>query len=218
MRAQILQELRESKIVAIVRGQPGEAMLALGAALAAGGIGFMEVTFRQDAPETWRDTADAIAAVSGRFAGSMRVGAGTVLTLEQLEMARDAGAQFIISPNADERIIRRTRAMGLLSVPGAFTATEIVQAREWGADIVKLFPAGRLGPDYLRDLRAPLPHIPLMAVGGVNEKNAAAFLAAGASGLGVGGSLVRGEWVRAGEYARITALAAEYARIARETP
>ena len=215
MREQILQELRRDKIVAIVRGQTGAALPALAAALAEGGIRFMEITFRQDAPETWRDTAAAIAQIAREYAGRMRVGAGTVLTLEQLELARSAGAQYIISPNADEHIIRQTRALGLVSLPGAFTPTEIVQAHEWGADIVKVFPASRLGPSYFRDLRGPLPHIPLMAVGGVSEKNAGEFLAAGAVGVGVGGNLVNREWIAAGEFGRITALAAEYVRAAR---
>ena len=218
MRSRILTELRRDRIVAIVRGQSSGTMRALAEALLEGGIRFMEVTFRQDAPETWPDTAKAIRDVSRAFPGRMNVGAGTVLTLEQLELARSAGARFIISPNADRRVIEATRTMGLVSLPGAMTPTEIVRAHEWGADIVKIFPAGRLGPGYFRDIRAPLSHIPLMAVGGVNEKNAAEFLAAGAMGVGVGGNLVNGSWIAAGEYEKIAALAAEYARAARETP
>lgn len=212
MREQVLRELYRDKVVAIVRGLGRDSILDLAEALLEGGVRFMEVTFRQDAPETWRDTADAIACVAEKYRGDMRVGAGTVMTLEQLALAHDAGAQYIISPNADEGVIRQTRARGLVSLPGAFTATEIANAHAWGADIVKVFPAGRLGPGYIRDLRAPLAHIPLMAVGGVNAENAGDFIAAGAMGVGVGGSLVKREWIDAGAFAKITDLARAYVR------
>ena len=212
MREAIMKELRRNRVVAIVRGQRSEAVADLAAALLEGGIRFIEITFRQGAPESWRETAGAIRSVSARFGDKMRVGAGTVMTLEQLELAREAGARFIISPNVDTGVIRATRQMGLVSLPGAFTPTEIALAYDSGADAVKVFPAGRLGPGYIRDLRGPLAHIPLMAVGGVDEKNAEAFIAAGAMGVGVGGNLVRSDWIEAGAFDRIAALAAEYAR------
>ena len=217
MREATLAALKREKLVAIVRGLPEACMLDLARALAAGGIRFMEVTFRQDAPETWPETARAIAAVRAALP-DMHAGAGTVLTVEQLALARQAGAEYIISPNADRRVIVATREAGLVSLPGAFTPTEIAAAHEWGADMVKVFPAGVLGPSYIRAVRAPLKHIPLMAVGGVDENNAADFLAAGAAGLGVGGNLVNAEWIRAGAYERIAALAAAYVRAVGNQP
>ena len=216
MRDATLSALRRERLVAIVRGQEESVMLDLAGALAAGGIRFMEVTFRQDAPETWPETAAAIARVRADGPAGAHVGAGTVMTLAQLNMARDAGAEYIISPNADRRIIEATRAAGLVSLPGAFTPTEIAAAHEWGADMVKVFPAGALGPGYIKAGLAPLRHIPLMAVGGVNEKNAADFIAAGAAGLGVGGNLVNGEWIRARQFERITALARQYVEAVRQ--
>lgn len=216
MRDATLLALRRERLVAIVRGQEGSVMLDLAGALAAGGIRFMEVTFRQDAPETWPETAAAIARLRADGPAGTHVGAGTVMTLAQLNMARDAGAEYIISPNADRRIIEATRAAGLVSLPGAFTPTEIAAAHEWGADMVKVFPAGALGPGYIKAVLAPLRHIPLMAVGGVNEKNAADFIAAGAAGLGVGGNLVNGEWIRARQFERITALARQYVEAVRQ--
>lgn len=216
MRDATLSALRRERLVAIVRGQEESVMLDLAGALAAGGIRFMEVTFRQDAPETWPETAAAIARVRADGPAGAHVGAGTVMTLAQLNMARDAGAEYIISPNADRRIIEATRAAGLVSLPGAFTPTEIAAAHEWGADMVKVFPAGALGPGYIKAVLAPLRHIPLMAVGGVNEKNAADFIAAGAAGLGVGGNLVNGEWIRARQFERITALARQYVEAVRQ--
>lgn len=198
------------KVIAIVRGLRPESMLELAGALYAGGIDLMEVTFHQAKPETWRDTAQAIQAISRHMAGKMLVGAGTVLTQEQLQMAAEAGAKYIITPNTNVALIGKVKAMGLVCFPGALTPSEVVAAYEAGADAVKLFPAGDLGPSYVKAIRAPLSHIPLMAVGGVNEKNAADFLAAGCCGLGVGGNLVNKDWIAAGQWDKITSLAADY--------
>ena len=140
----------------------------------------------------------------------MLVGAGTVLTEEQLLLARDGGAKYIITPNTNPALIRKVKELGLISMPGAMTPSEAVAAWENGADIVKIFPAGTLGPDYIKAIRAPLSQIPLMAVGGVNEKNCASFLAAGCCGIGVGGGLVNKEWIMNGEWDKIIALAREY--------
>ena len=215
MREDTLEALRREKLVAIVRGLTGAAMQDLAKAFAAGGIRFMEITFRQNAPETWAETARAIAEIRGRGPEGMHVGAGTVLTLEQLALARKAGAEYIISPNADRRIIEATREAGLVSLPGALTPTEIAAAHEWGADMVKVFPADCLGPAYIRAVRAPLAHIPLMAVGGINERNAAEYIAAGAAGLGVGGNLVNSEWIFTGRFDRIEALAHSFVQAVR---
>lgn len=212
MREQVLNALWKHKIVAIVRGQRPEDMLHLAGALYEGGVRFMEVTFRQDAPESWPETAEAIASVAREYKDRIFAGAGTVMRPEQLEFARAAGAEYIISPNADERIIRMTRAMGLVSMPGALTPTEIAAAHEWGADAVKVFPAGDMGPGYMKAVCAPLRHIPMMAVGGITEKNAADFIAAGAVGVGVGGNLVNAKWIAEGRFDRIAEIAAEYVR------
>lgn len=205
-----LEWVQRSRIIAIVRGLSSDYMEKLAEALCAGGIDLMEVTFQQAKPDTWKDTAAAIRAVGTRMEGRMLVGAGTVMTQEQLDMARDAGARYIITPNTVPQLIGKVKEYGLLSFPGAFTPSEIAQAFEAGADAVKVFPAGDLGPSYIKAVKAPLSHIPLMAVGGVNEKNAADFMAAGCCGVGVGGNLVNKRWIEAGEWDRIAALAAEY--------
>lgn len=202
--------IQSSKIIAIVRGLPIQYMLGLANALHAGGIEMMEVTFNQQKPETWIDTANAIRAIDERMTGKMLVGAGTVLLEEQLRMALDAGAKYIITPNTRPALIRKVKELGLLCFPGALTPSEIYDAYAAGADAVKVFPAGQLGPGYIKAVKAPLSQIPLMAVGGVNEKNTAEFIAAGACGVGVGGNLVNREWIEAGAWDKITALAAEY--------
>lgn len=181
--------LTEGRIIAIVRGVASEDMLPLVRALEAGGVRAIEVTFDLRAPESWPDTLRAIRAIADEFNGRVLPGAGTVLTPEQVRMAHDAGATYIISPDVDEAVIAQTRALGMASLPGALTPTEIMRAVRAGCDIVKIFPAGELGAGYIKSIRAPLGHVPMFAVGGVNAANAAEFMRAGVSGLGVGGAL-----------------------------
>ncbi len=195
------------KIIAIVRSLEPQATQALAEALFLGGIRLIEVTFAQARPETWKDTACAIESLAKERSGKVLAGAGTVLTLQQLHMAADAGAQYIISPDVNEEVIRETKRLGLVSLPGALTPTEIMAAHKAGADAVKVFPAGSLGPEYIKAIRAPLSHIPLLAVGGIDADNCGAFLKAGCVGVGVGGSLVNKQWIEAGEFEKITELA-----------
>ena len=199
-----------------MRGLNPEYMLKLAHALADGGIGLMEVTYNQKAPETWKDTAEAISAIAREFDDEMLVGAGTVITLEQVKMTYNAGGRYLVTPATQPEIIHAGKALGMGVYPGAFTPTEILTAYQAGADAVKVFPAGNLGPNYIKAVKAPLSHIPLMAVGGVNEKNAAEFLRAGCVGLGVGGNLVNKDWIANGEWDRITALAKEYIKAVQE--
>lgn len=212
MRDEIIQWVKSTKIIAIVRGQDENALIPLAEALYAGGIRMMEVTFNQKDPASWKSTGGGIAALNKRLSGKMRFGAGTVMSADQLDIARDAGAEYIVSPGTDARIIAQTRRLGLVSMPGAMTPTEIAAAYEAGADFVKVFPAGTLGADYISSVRSPLSHIPLLAVGGINLENAASFLAAGVLGLGIGGHLVSGERIRQGRFDLITQTAADYVK------
>ena len=211
-----LEYVKERKIVAIVRALSPEYLLHLGHAFEEGGIGLMEVTYNQSAPETWKDTANGIEAVEKEFGDRLLVGAGTVITLKQVSMTYNAGGHYLVTPTTQPEIIRAGKALGLGLYPGAFTPSEILAAYEAGADAVKVFPASCLGPGYIKAIRAPLSHIPLMAVGGVNEKNAADFMKAGCVGLGVGGNLVNKEWIRNGEWEKITALAKEFKKAVAE--
>ena len=211
-----LEYVKERKIVAIVRGLSPEYLIRLGHAFEEGGIGLMEVTYNQSAPETWKDTANGIEAVEKEFGDRLLVGAGTVITLEQVSMTYNAGGHYLVTPTTQPEIIRAGKALGLGLYPGAFTPSEILAAYEAGADAVKVFPASCLGPGYIKAIRAPLSHIPLMAVGGVNEKTAADFMKAGCVGVGVGGNLVNKEWIRNGEWEKITALAKEFKKAVAE--
>jgi 2-dehydro-3-deoxyphosphogluconate aldolase/(4S)-4-hydroxy-2-oxoglutarate aldolase len=195
----------EKKIIAIIRGFAPEVCLNLAEAFAKGGIGLVEVTFNQKAPETWKDTAAAIKAIKERFAGTLRVGAGTVMNAEQLSMCEQAGGGYMISPNVNADLIRECVRRGLAAMPGAFTPSEAVAAYDAGASFVKIFPAGALGPGYVKALAAPLSHIPFLAVGGISASNVADFLRAGCVGAGVGGNLTNREWIAAGEWGKIEA-------------
>lgn len=210
MRDTVIQAILEEKVIAIVRGAGENQALAVAEALYEGGIKLVEVTFDQKHPETFVNTASAIRSISRKMAGKMLVGAGTVTSPELVEMAAEAGALYIISPDTDPAVIRRTRELGLVSLPGAYTPSEAKQAHNAGADFVKLFPCTGDAVAYLKAIRAPLSHIRFLAVGGINADNGAAFLKAGAVGLGVGGSIVNKKWIDAGEYSKITAEARRF--------
>lgn len=211
-----IEYVRQRKIVAIVRGLAPEYMVRLGHAFEDGGIGLMEVTYNQSAPDSWKDTANAIEAVEKEFGDRLLVGAGTVINPEQVRMTYSAGGHYLVTPTTQPEIIHMGKALGLGLFPGAFSPSEILTAFEAGADAVKVFPASCVGPSYIKAIRGPLSHIPIMAVGGINEKNAADFLRAGCVGLGVGGNLVNKEWIKNGEWDKITSLAKEFMKAVNE--
>jgi len=194
-------------IVAIIRGFEPDVCLKLAEAYYKGGIELVEVTFNQKDPDSWKDTASAIKSISNRFAGVMKVGAGTVLTEEQLTICEDAGGEFMVTPNVNTSLIKRCVSDGLMAMPGAMTPSEAVEAFNAGASYVKIFPAGVLGPAYIKALRAPLSHIPFLAVGGIGPDNIADFIKAGCVGAGVGGNLTNKEWIAAGQWDKITEVA-----------
>ena len=201
--SKVEQVVRDTRIVAIIRGFAPDTCLRLAEAYATGGIRLVEVTFNQKAPETWKDTAAAIRAIRERFGGRVRAGAGTVLTEEQLSMCIDAGGEYMITPNVKPELIRSCVRQGLVAMPGALTPSEAVDAWEAGAAFVKIFPAGSLGPGYVKALRAPLAHIPMLAVGGISSDNVADFMRVGCVGAGVGGNLTNKEWIAAGAWDKI---------------
>lgn len=204
MREQVIEWALRERIIAIVRGVGSEQCMKVAQALYEGGIRLMEITYDQREPESWQATAQAIGDIARAFEGRLLAGAGTVTTPELVDLTQSVGGRFIISPDTNVEVIRRTRELGLVSMPGALTPSEIMTAHRAGADIVKLFPAADLGPGYLKAIRAPISHVKIMAVGGINEQNIGQFLAAGAVGAGVGGNLANRAWIEAGEFQKIT--------------
>ena len=206
-REEVKELVFRKKVIAIVRGIYGDDCLKLADALFKGGIRLMEVTFDQSRPEAFSTTADTIRQLTAAFGDRMVFGAGTVTSTALAGLTKEAGGQFIVSPDTKPEVIRKTVELGMVSIPGAFTPTEIALAYESGADFVKVFPAGTVGPAYFKAVRAPLSQIPLLAVGGVGEADAADYIAAGASGVGVGGNLAKKALVEAGKFDEIEATA-----------
>lgn len=210
MSEEILNKIIDGKIIAIIRGISSTKIVDLVDSMYKGGINCVEVTFDQTSNEAMKDTLTSIKKIREQFGDRCLVGAGTVMTSEQVRQAVAAGAEYIISPNVDEVVIKETKTLGKISIPGALTPSEVALAYKYGADVVKLFPAGLLGPDYIKSVKAPLKHIPLLATGGINHNNCAEFIEAGAVGVGVGGNLVSGKLVDEGRFDEIEAIAKKY--------
>ena len=214
IREQIIQSIEAHKIIAIVRGVPLSDMPALAGALYDGGIRLLEITLNQSDPAERKATAGCIHLLRETMGDRMYFGAGTVMDKEQLALVHDAGAQFAISPNMDEGVIRQTREYGMVSIPGALTPTEIQSAHIAGADFVKVFPADAMGSAYIRAIRAPMNHVKLLAVGGVFLNTIDEFWNAGVCGFGLGNAIIDKKKVAAGDFAGVTAQAAAYTKAA----
>ena len=205
-----LDRISENKIIAIVRGQSKENLFKIAEALYDGGVFCMEITYNASKPETDRETADTLAALIEKFGDRMSFGSGTVLNEKQVELTKAAGGEFIISPNVNIGVIKKTKELGMLSIPGAYSPSECQTAHEAGADFIKLFPAVNLGVDYLKAISAPLSHIKFMIVGGVTAENLVDYINAGAVGVGTGGDLINKEAVKNGDFGKITERARQY--------
>ena len=208
--AEVLSRIQKEKLIAILRGVPMDRIDGVVSALVRGGVRVLEFTFDHDQPDCVNANAAKIRYTVEKFGDQVLVGCGTALTVEEVEAAHGAGACLVISPNVDEKVIRRARELDMVSMPGALTPTEVVAAYEMGADIVKRFPAGELGLGYIKAVRGPLRFIPMSAVGGVKPENVKDFLDAGVCGFGVGGQLVLSKAVKSGDDAAIEARAKEF--------
>ncbi len=203
-RPAIPELLADTRVVAILRRTDAAQAVATAEAIYAGGVRAIEVTCDSDG------VFEMIRAISDVMGERMLVGAGTVLDVTTADRALDAGATYIVSPHTDPDLIGALAVRGIVCVPGAFTATEALTAWRAGAALVKLFPAGPVGPGYIKDLRGPLRQIPFLPTGGVTLANAGDFIAAGAWGLGIGSALVDGPLVAAGRFDELTRRAAGF--------
>lgn len=201
------QRILDNKIIVIARKVDQSRLVDFAAAVLAGGIDFIEITIDQ---KSEHQTFDSIALLKEKFGEKLNVGAGTVLSEKQVVAAKESGAQYIISPNVNPRVIQKTKESGMISIPGAFTPTEICAAYDSGADLVKIFPATLGGPRYIKTLKQPLSHIPLIVMGGITPDVIKDYLAAGASGFGIGGGIVNKEYIERGQYHKITAATKSY--------
>ncbi|MGZ6503277.1 MAG: bifunctional 4-hydroxy-2-oxoglutarate aldolase/2-dehydro-3-deoxy-phosphogluconate aldolase, partial [Tumebacillaceae bacterium] len=181
---QLLQTLTDSGIVSIIRGAKPSKVVEIVKALKEGGIKAVEVTLNSDS------ALRAIDTLSAELGDEMLIGAGTVLDPESARAALLAGAKFILSPTLNVKTIEMTKRYGAVSIPGAFTPTEILTAFEAGGDVIKVFPAGVSGPSYIQDIHGPLKQIPLMPAGGVDMFNVGEYIKSGAAAVALGSSLV----------------------------
>lgn len=213
MRDKVIKTIEQEKLVVIVRGIEREKLIPLAEAMYEGGIRLLEVTYSANGSVSDEDTAENIRMLSEHFEGRMYIGAGTVITPGQVELTKKAGGQFIISPDAYEEVIKKTKELDMVSMPGALTPTEIQAAHRAGADFVKMFPITNMGPEYVKAVKAPLSHIKLLAVGGVDHTNMGEYLKAGVCGFGVGSNIINKKMLEANDYAGITRLAEEYVAV-----
>ena len=202
-----MKEFSESKVIVVCRGIAEEEIVNVATALYDGGIRFMEVPFNQADPSDFAATARKIAAVKAALGDKMHVGAGTVITMEQFEIAKAAGAEVIVSPTMEEEIITATKAAGLISMPGCATPSEMTKAYKLGADLIKLFPSSVVTLKVIKEIRVPLNHLPLVCFGGVSAENIQDVLATGVVGVGMASSVLDKQALKDKDYAKITALA-----------
>jgi 2-dehydro-3-deoxyphosphogluconate aldolase / (4S)-4-hydroxy-2-oxoglutarate aldolase len=202
-RLKVLARIAESGLVAVVRAESSDEAARIAEACTAGGVGAIEITL------TVPGALGVIEDLAARHdAGSLLIGAGTVLDAQTARMAMLAGAQFIVSPSLDANTGQLCNRYGIPWMPGAQTVRDVIAAMELGADIVKVFPGEVLGPGFIRAVKGPLPQACLMPTGGVTLENAGEWIKAGAVALGVGGNLTKG--AKSGDFVSITNLARQF--------
>ena len=210
MREAVISQVEKHKVIAIVRGVKKEDLIPTAEAVLRGGVHLLEITFSANGNPTDEETAENIKMLCDHFGERMLIGAGTVLTEKQVELVRWAGGKFVISPDTNPAVIKKTVELGLVSMPGALTPTEVQSAHLAGADFVKLFPVSVFGASYVKAIKAPLSHVKLLAVGGVTPDNIKSYLEAGASGFGIGANIIDRKLIEAGDFEGIEALARRY--------
>ena len=199
-----LRLMEETGVVAVIRTQDGGELVSICEALVAGGVLAVEITM------TSPGALEAIYQASKVLGGKAIIGAGSVLDGETARAALLAGADFLVSPVLRQDVITMAKRCGKIVIPGAFSPSEILTAWEAGADVVKVFPATKLGPEFFKDIRGPLPQVKLTPTGGVNLGNLGQFLQAGAVFVGVGSALVNRDIVARRDWAALSVLAAQY--------
>lgn len=213
MKNKVMEAIDQYKIIAILRGIPKEKLIDTVQALYDGGIRLVEITYSADGKIPDEEIAERIKLVAEHFADRLYVGAGTVLTKEQVMLTAKSGGRFIISPDTDKDVIEKTNEFSLVSIPGALTPTEIVTAKRYGADYVKLFPVSNLGSNYVKAVTAPLTNVKLLAVGGIDTDNMSEYLNAGVRGFGIGSNIADKKLIEKGDFAALTALARMYVQV-----
>ena len=209
MNNEVLESVRQNKIIVVARGLSDSDVIPFCEAPYEGGIRLVEIPFRHGKNTDLCDTPRQIELISKHFDGKLHVGAGTVLSRKNVDDAHGAGASFLLAPSFDRDIVRYTKEKCLLSFPGIMTPSEAQDAHLAGADMVKIFPTGVLGLDYIKALRVPLEHIDVIAMGGVNPTNLKEHLAV-CDAVGIGGGICDKAAINEGNWKKITELCIKY--------
>lgn len=196
--------LKEHKFIGILRRVNPTYVMQVVKAMFDGGVRIFEVTFDPCNKDTCAITGSIISQIKNSYGDEVMVGAGTVLYMDYAKSAYNAGAEFVVSPCTDKKIINYARKKGMLSMPGAYTPNEILSAYNIGADIVKIFPVAPDEAGYIKNVMAPLSHIPFMPTGGINSDTVKEFLETGAVAVGAGASIVTAELVENQDFEKIT--------------
>jgi 2-dehydro-3-deoxyphosphogluconate aldolase / (4S)-4-hydroxy-2-oxoglutarate aldolase len=202
--SQIIHELIHPGVVAVIRADSSEDLMDVARALKEGGVTSMEVTM------TTPNAIEVIKQVTQKYGKEILMGVGTVLDSETCRSAILAGAQFVVTPVVRPDVIEMSRRYGCPVMCGAYTPTEIATAWDAGADFVKLFPADGLGPNYIKSVKAPLPHIQIVPTGGVSAENVGEFIKAGAAAVGAGSTLVTKKAMQSKNWGEITDTAKKF--------
>jgi 2-dehydro-3-deoxyphosphogluconate aldolase / (4S)-4-hydroxy-2-oxoglutarate aldolase len=210
-RKEVMGALVEPGVIAVVRAQRPEQVLPLSTALLEGGVIAIEITM------TTPSAIEAIADVKSALGQRALIGVGTVLDAFTCQRAIQAGAEFVVSPITKAELVEAAHASDRPVMLGAYTPTEAQTAYEMGSDFIKLFPADGLGPNYIKALRAPLPHLKIVPTGGVDLQTAADFIKAGCVALGAGSSLVSSQILREENWSELTRRAREFVDVVRRT-
>lgn len=207
----MLQQLKENPLVPVLRKIAFEDSISIIDSLVEGGVRFIEITLDTDrALEIIRQAAERV--------DEVWVGAGTVLSIDDCKHAIEGGAQFIVSPVLDEGVVNYAVEQGIPVIPGVHTPTEMMKAHQMGATAVKLFPAASLGPGFVKDVRGPLGHIPIMVTGGIDLETARSYIEAGALAIGAGSALLKKDLIDGRKWVGLAKEAKSWVREVKQVP
>lgn len=206
-KADVLEKVKELGLLAVIRGPSPELTVKMVEALVAGGVSGIEITYSTPNAE------EVVRTLYDKFGDSIVLGMGTLTKPDQALSAKAAGANFLVSPICEPNLIREMVSSGLLTMAGALTPTEVLQAYNLGADVIKIFPGSLGGPAYIKALKGPFPYIPMMPTGGVSAGNVAEWFATGVVAVGAGSELCPPQLAKEGKFDEITKRAAEFVQI-----
>lgn len=210
---EVIDLIEKEKIIVIVRGVEKDKLIPLAEAMYNGGIRLLEITYDANQSPTDEQTAQNIKMLADHFKDKMLIGSGTTVKESQVELTKNAGGKFIISPDTYDAVIKKTCECGLVSIPGALTPSEIQTAHRCGADFVKIFPSVNLGASYIKAVSAPLSNIKFLAVGGIDETNMNDYLKAGVCGFGIGSNITNKKMIKENNWDEISKLAEKYVSV-----